>query len=338
MPSGPVVTPAGPLAQSIPLAPYPSFLPPPDQVAPCLFNVHIPFANSYPPSGAANFYNYNTVPYYPWAPPPAPPPPMPPATQPVPQQPPQPQNNQAPDTPPAPGGPVPEPSQVRDGLPLTPELVEMINSNLESPDYTIRQQAAVKLAHVLEGDPNILSKPQLRPYAEALILKVLRDPNSLVRQPLLVTMELGNLNSPTPAIISALVRLKQERGLYNFEPGHIDSVLRQFKYQEAAARRQQAQQPNAALQLAQQQHRMPPPAQPAGVPGVQSVVQGPGRRVPPGGGLQMPGGPANVAPLPGGIPRGAVGSSPGQAGNVAPFPGMPPGVMQMPPQRRLSHV
>jgi hypothetical protein len=327
------MTAAGPLAQTVPLAPLPSFIPPPDQVAPCLFNVHMPYGNGYNAPGATSFYNYNQAPYYPWAGQPQPygyPPPMPPppAAQPVGPQPPEQKpadpNKQVNETP----TDKDLPKQVRDGLPLTPETVELINGQLESPDSSVRQMAAVKLAHVLEGDPEILSKPQFRPYAEALILKVLRDPNSLVRQPLLITMELGNVATPTPPIIAALTKLKMDRGLYNFEPGHIDSILRQFKFQEADRKRKVNEQPNPALQLAQQGRMMP-----GQTPGAQDLAAR---------GAMPPGGPppGNVAAFPGGgmMPQGlnpaaqAMMPPGGGRGNVAPFPGMP--VMPGMPQRR----
>lgn len=241
LPAGPVQTASGPLAQSIPLSPLPE-LPKPEVLAPCVFSNHIPYGQAYGYNGNPNFYNYNYSPSSMWANSPAPqtPPLLPPA---------QPDNNQQ--TPPKeePKKENPADKPIKDLPAITPELIQEINANLEASNYETRQNGARTLARMLEKDPDVLSKPQYAKYVEALILKVLKDPNSLVRQPLLLSMELGNLNSATPRIKSALNGLKNERGLYNFEPGIINGILSTLKSKEAESRQKQAEFANTPMHM-----------------------------------------------------------------------------------------
>lgn len=207
---GPVQTAAGPLARTIPLAPMP-ILPPPDVLAPCLFNNHLP-------------YNSTPMPSYGSWPPPVPPQPPAPAAQPI-----TPPPEKSPQPPEEPKKEEPPSKPAKDLPTLTPDVVREINANLQANSFEVRLQGAQTLARVLQGDPDILSKPEYSQYAEALVLKVLKDPNSIVRQPILLAMEVGNLNDPTPKILTALNNLKKQRGLYNFEPGIINTILTNYK-------------------------------------------------------------------------------------------------------------
>lgn len=213
---------------------------------------------AYTPQGTSSTYNYGSRSYMPWAQQPLPP--QYPATQNLPQQPPQQasqqgaqpaQPNQAPQQPGA-NTPQNQASATTAGTDvpqLTPEVVQELNTTLQSSDYNARLEGSKKLAKILDADPDILSKPQYSKYAEALILKVLRDPNSMVRQPLLLSMEVGSLNNPTAGIVTQLTKLKKERGLYNFEPGIVDNILRELRLKQGAQKKPDAQQntPAAAL-------------------------------------------------------------------------------------------
>ncbi len=249
--NGPIRTAAGPLAQSVPLAPLPNIpppavlapqvfnpnlpplpsIPPPDALAPCVFNYHVPY-------GYGN-YQYPPGNYYPWAQQPLMPPPPPmqnPASQPV-EKPPTPPPPKQEETPPA---KPPEKKEdllppVKDTASLTPEKVKELNDNLRHPDSNIRMKASNELSSILSADPDILSKPQYREFMEALILKNLRDQSSLVRQPILLAMAVGNLNHPTPQILGALQELKPQGGLYNFESQYIQEALSTLQEKAANA-------------------------------------------------------------------------------------------------------
>lgn len=221
-PTGPIMTAAGPLAQTVPLGPAP-LLPRPEELAPCLFSTHIPYGMGYIPPQMSNFYNTNTNNTYPWGQPPqAITPPAPnPAAQPLSEP-----AAQKPPTPPKPTDPLPTP--VQDLPSLTPEVVQEINRTLNpvvNPQAEARLPGSVRLGKLLDADPNLLTKPAYREYAEALILKALRDKDPLVRYPVLMSMELGNVHGATPAIFAELKKLKREHGLMNFEAVDINKLI-----------------------------------------------------------------------------------------------------------------
>lgn len=208
----PTWSPAPYLANSVPLA-SPWELPRPEQLAPELYMP--PHTHGIPSPTAYNTYNNYMMP------PGGQPQPYYPAGQPLGQQ--QPAQPTPPAEQPKPAeAPIAPPKNVPT---LNTQTVNELNSDMQSNDSDTRMRAANRLSKILEGDPNLLSNPNTKEYAEALILKVLNDPVSLVRQPILLAMELGWLNTPTPKIMNTLQALKGEQGLYNFEPGIIDKVM-----------------------------------------------------------------------------------------------------------------
>lgn len=290
-------------------------LPLPEQVAPCLFNNHV-----HPDQGqnAGNVANYN----------------MNPAAQPV-----APAASQAP--PPTPEPPADKKTDKKeesekDFKPLinhsklTPDLVKEINQGLENSEETVRIDAARKLVDAIWGDREVLNKQPEGAYAEQLILKVLRDPKSVVRQSVITLMEGGTLTEVTPAIIKELQKRKKDGGLYNFEPQAIGSALRRIEQakQEKVAAAQQAQM--EAQQKALEE------AQAAQMAALQPPMQNPGSMA-----LGANGMPPNMMPYPtppGGYPpmmaMPPMGMPPGYPGFQPNY--MSPGPGMMPPGQRLN--
>jgi len=192
-------------------------LPRPEQLAPELYmGPHTHGAGYANPMAVNTYNNFNMPPNG------APQMPYNPAGQPLGQQPPVAEPAKSPE----PAKPAEAPVAPPKVLPqLTSAAVQELNDDLQSQDSDTRMRAANRLSKILEGDPAILTNPATKDYAEALILKVLGDSTSLVRQPILLALEVGWVNNPTPKIMNALQALKGEQGLYNFEPGIIDKVM-----------------------------------------------------------------------------------------------------------------
>jgi hypothetical protein len=248
-PSAPVQTAAGPLAQTLPLASL-SNIPVPWEVAPAIFNLPTPSPSFSPPPVYVPPFAQNTRPYWPpqqpsyWPPqqpsywPPQQPsywPPQQPSPYPAAQ-------NLADPSAPKPGDTakpdankpvVIPPKAASPGVSM--DVIKSINGDLESSESSTRQGASIQLSRMIAADPDILSKPQYGPLIEALILKVLKDPLAVIRQPVLLNMQVGDLNQPTPKILAALNGLKGEGGLYNFEPDQINQIMAVFRQKSDAA-------------------------------------------------------------------------------------------------------
>ncbi len=343
IPPGPVQTPAGPLAQTVPLSPLSSVIPPPDAIAPCLFNKHLPYGYGYIPPGMSNFYQYNPTSYYSWGQPNQPPAAQPiasPAAQNKPPEPLQPANKKESE---------PLPKSIEDTAQLTPAMVQKINEKLSNKNRLdgeeTRLEGATDLGKIFETTPELLSKPQYRKYAEALLLKVLDDPSSIVRQPIIMQMRLNNIQDPTPAILSKLNTLSKRSGLYGFEANDIKDILAQYKNGQKAGLEKAlaSKQPPGGRQLTFPKLPSPPENLPEEAPMEQQILP----PVPPGQALaaanltqanhpmsmtQKPGLPYPPQMMP---PRPLVANRGFTPGPMQPGP-MPPGMYPHPGQRFSS--
>ena len=125
------------------------------------------------------------------------------------------------------------------------KLVNELNESLESESLEVRELAARKLAKIMAGTAN--DKPDPQDLVD-LTIKVLKDPNSLPRQPVLLALQLGYL-APTHKLIQRLLDLKKEKGLYGFEPGIIDQTLATLKQKEIEGRQKGNTDKNAYLAM-----------------------------------------------------------------------------------------
>ncbi len=263
---GPITTPAGPLAQSVPLGAALPPIPRPEEIAPCLFNTHIPYGNGYIPPGTSNIYNYSPAQYYNWAqpqypayPPPQPQPPNNPAAAPI-----SPTEEKKPAT--EDKKPVTEPTKpLQETAMLTPDKTREIAGQLSSEDEALRLQGSKELARILRKDPDILSKPEYNGYAEALIIRALKT-DSITRFPIMMQMRLGELRNITDNIVAELEKILSAPGQYGFEETDVRDILSVVKQEREAkqmAAANTAQNPPAVLSaqaLAQRGAAPPNPA------------------------------------------------------------------------------
>jgi hypothetical protein len=103
--------------------------------------------------------------------------------------------------------------------------IKDLNDRLNSYNTQIRSDAALDLFKILEQTPGIATDPVYQPYIDAFAQKIVQDPSPLVRQPLLLAMELGYLKNPSEKVMGRLQNLVGENALLGIEPGIIDHVL-----------------------------------------------------------------------------------------------------------------
>lgn len=104
--------------------------------------------------------------------------------------------------------------------------VNLLNERLNNSNAMVRSDAAMEFYKILESNPD-LSHPQspYRSIVEAFMVKILRDPNAVVRQPALLTFEMSHFYSPSAAIIQELKKLASGSGLHHLEPQIAKGIL-----------------------------------------------------------------------------------------------------------------
>lgn len=255
-----------PYAQSFPLsnqsAPFPPLpeIPSPESLAPWLYySPPRSAAPVMPPGPNGNYQNnyYNNMngmgsPYgYPYPPGPYPPGPYPPQGPNPYQQPPvakppeiKPPDNKPPETKaeePKPEEKKPEEkkpdekkadekSKVEDfnAATMTPEFVRSLNQQLNDPSPNVRSLGAMEFYRFLETNPTALENKQFKEYIDAFVMKILSDPSALVRQPLLLAIEMEYLKGkdmPKAArhVLEGIANGQDTK--WNTEPSQVRSLL-----------------------------------------------------------------------------------------------------------------
>jgi hypothetical protein len=115
---------------------------------------------------------------------------------------------------------------------LTDEQVRSLNRQLSDPNATVRSAGAMDFFKILEANPDIANHPTYGPYVDAFVRKILGDPSPLVRQPLLLAMEMGYLKKVPESAIHILEKLSSGSGLWGQEPGIIRAVLPRLNQEE----------------------------------------------------------------------------------------------------------
>jgi hypothetical protein len=110
-----------------------------------------------------------------------------------------------------------------------------INARLEDPDYQKRADAAEDFFLILNANPRIETNATYKPYVDAFMLKILRDPRSVVHQPAFMAIQTGLYTQPTDDVLKELEILKESTGLMGLEPQMVDDAL------QALAERQNQQ-------------------------------------------------------------------------------------------------
>jgi len=144
------------------------------------------------------------------------------------------------------------------GSTLEHDTVMDLNKKLNSKDPNVRAQAAMEFYKILELKPDLadLESPY-RPLVEAFMVKILRDPDSVVRQPGLLAFETGLFHYPNQKLMGIMKELAAGEGLNGLEPDIVKNILASEKPEEEALKEKQqkqtgknssdlAPQPNAA--------------------------------------------------------------------------------------------
>ncbi len=222
-------------AQSIPMAALPD-IPPPHLVAPNLFRPN--WVNGPPNTGRIgdiqnNFYNnqtgYPPVPYTPaWpgypnmAPYPGMQAPQGPAAAPLPKPP---ENMPpAPAQPPVPEQKAPSSTAFPVGG-LDDATVRSLNERLNNAVPGVRGKAGMDLFNMLSANPALATDPQTKPYVDAFVQKIMSDPDSLVRQSMILAMDMGVIKQVPDAVIQRMRQLQSQEGMYGLEKGDIAKIL-----------------------------------------------------------------------------------------------------------------
>ena len=153
---------------------------------------------------------------------------------------PQPQQTSPQPTPPP--NPAANPLQQQPATPASPEkapppqhkfnnsIVMSLNARLNDPDWEKRANAASDFFMILEADPALGRDPQYKPYVDAFMVKILRDPSSIVRQPAIMAIETESYTTPSPEVIQELQALQESgEGLLGLESQSIDDALMQLQ-------------------------------------------------------------------------------------------------------------
>ncbi len=106
----------------------------------------------------------------------------------------------------------------------------MLNERLNSSNEEVRSQGAMEFYKILESNPD-LSRPNspYRGIINAFMVKVLRDPSAVVRQPAFLTFEMGYFYSPSPEVINELEKLTRGSGLHYLEPQTAKGILSKIR-------------------------------------------------------------------------------------------------------------
>lgn len=123
-------------------------------------------------------------------------------------------------------------SKIPNASVLTDEQVRSLNRQLSDPNATVRSSGAMDFFKILEANPDISNHPTYGPYVDAFVRKILGDPSPLVRQPLLLAMEMGYLKKVPESAIHILEKLSSGNGLWGQEPGIIRAVLPRLNQEE----------------------------------------------------------------------------------------------------------
>jgi hypothetical protein len=101
---------------------------------------------------------------------------------------------------------------------LDDTLIRNLNARLEDTDWQNRAQAANDITVLLESNPSLSRDPQAKSYIDAFMVKILRDPSTVVHEPALRAMIVGDYGAPPPEVLAELNRLRQGFGLGGIEP------------------------------------------------------------------------------------------------------------------------
>jgi len=113
--------------------------------------------------------------------------------------------------------------------------IQNLNARLEDPDYQKRADAAEDFFLIFNANPRIEANETYKPYVDAFMLKILRDPQSVVHQPAFMALQTGLYTQPTDDVLKELEILKASTGLMGLEPQMVDDAL------QALAERQNQQ-------------------------------------------------------------------------------------------------
>lgn len=249
----PVQSPGIAVAQSVPLQPLPE-LPTPPMLAPYLFlqktahqSIFPPNAMGYPGNsmGQPGFPGRQGIPPRPPGPPAQPPgPPVPPGPPGQPPGPPRPPGQPPippgppgqPPIPPGPPGPPPAspqpkaaPSANLDGGGLDDDIIRRLNAQLNHSDEAVRADAVMELFKILELHPTLADDPIYKPYVDAFMEKIMKDPSGLVRGAGALIFQMGQVKNPSENVKSIMMaRSKQNSGLTG-ESSILSQILGDIK-------------------------------------------------------------------------------------------------------------
>lgn len=130
------------------------------------------------------------------------------------QQPPQPPQQQ----PPPPQQPAQPPQQKGPTEPLEDSglddaKIRSLNNRLNDPDEGVRADAGMDLYKILETNPKLTESPVYRPYVDAFLEKIMKDPSALVRASGEIMMQMGKVFDPSETVKSQLKNLSQKDSL-----------------------------------------------------------------------------------------------------------------------------
>jgi hypothetical protein len=145
-----------------------------------------------------------------------------------------------------------------EALGLNEDTIKGLYQELQNPDVHQRGETSVKLAKILDTNPDCFKDPQYKSYVEALVLKVLRDSSPEVHTPVLVSLQ-TSVNKPTQGIINQLATMKNRPGeVVAIEPSLIDSMFNKWRsVQEAEQAKLKAQQQASTQNLVAANQTLP---------------------------------------------------------------------------------
>jgi hypothetical protein len=120
-------------------------------------------------------------------------------------------------------------------------VIRNLNMRLEDPDWQRRASAANDFSMILGANPNLEKRPAYKPYVDAFMLKLLRDPSAVVHEPALRSMAVGYYRHPTQVVLNEVYALLNGSGLFGLEPQMANDALYALaKYQEEERRKRNA--------------------------------------------------------------------------------------------------
>lgn len=112
-------------------------------------------------------------------------------------------------------------------------VIRNLNARLEDPDWGNRVKAANDLVQILQVSPAIATHPQYKPYLDAFMLKILRDPFSTVHEPVYLAIQSGMYTNPSPPVMQEMQRLSVGTGLLGLEPQQVNDALFALRLHQA---------------------------------------------------------------------------------------------------------